>query len=803
MLEQEKEDDKKNDILEDLTVSEGGSENGDEEEDYDEDDVLVTKGSKKLQSRLDDDDNDDESGSGGRGSGNGISACCYRHRYCCFTTWALLTFLVSTFFVIRMSTNYDEIKTYVLSIVSPTQQANDWDLLMDSYGTESCIRLFDIDDDGLDDILFGLATVNEMSSETSGANVPKPFSTSDDDITCGQADVSSNCGGLMYGIRGYDGKVLWKFSTKSEVFEINCHSIDVNLDGKPDCLASGRRKTLLAFDPRTGKVLWESHSNFLKENWNIYNPVILPIDIDKDGVNEIVIAHGGNPTIPSHIKERESGRIILYSGRNGSVIGKYLPMPHDKETYMSPVLHTLKDGSSYLLLGSGGETVAGSFYAISLPNFYNYVSTYLLESKPEFKGTYRADGILKKKYEESPTIKGLFNLYESNSKGVMVPPVLCDVNNDGTKDILMSSFDGTLILYDGETFEKIWTKEYACHETYTSPAPGFFNDDDVPDFMLTQNYGAFDYYRFSVFNVLNGKDGSILWEMRSPRMQMISPLTIRSTEKPAKRDLFFFRVQGAEVPNISNLTHQVYHGLEPQQPIDRPMKRNSRKSQSKSKMTKRRDDGSSTLNKTNDVCPKYETFIEEAQDEDTFKPKCENDKHNNDYLSTYGLLIDRTIPNDPLVVFKSSPKTLVYNYTMDDMTADTETETGKEKRNAASEKLNYGSTCVVMEPMERNTGAIGDLDGDGIPDIVTILVRGGIVRKPKGGYLKILTEMFVTKKSLKTVFKKSQMLTNTDKTVTTNLDRVYNDETNIEKLNYEKIQTWTAYMGYYSDSSYD
>jgi len=198
------------------------------------------------------------------------------------------------------------------------------------------------------------------------------------------------------------------------------------------------------------------------------------------------------------------------------------------------------------------------------------------EKKKKMPGKYKVLQNLSSIYPPHRFLKGLFTLYTSTSKGVMVPPVLADVNNDGTKDILMSAFDGTLILYDGETFEKIWTKEYACHETYTSPAPAYYNDDDVPDFMLAQNFGAFDYYRSSTLHILNGKDGSILWEMKGPRMQMISPLSIRTTETEPKRDFYFYRVQGAEVTNASAIAHQVYHGLEPQQPMQKPKKARKR-----------------------------------------------------------------------------------------------------------------------------------------------------------------------------------------------------------------------------------
>ncbi len=66
------------------------------------------------------------------------------------------------------------------------------------------------------------------------------------------------CSGLLMAIRGYDGKELWKLPTLSEVFSLNCHSMDLNKDGVNDCIASGRMGTLLAVDPTNGKLLVHS-----------------------------------------------------------------------------------------------------------------------------------------------------------------------------------------------------------------------------------------------------------------------------------------------------------------------------------------------------------------------------------------------------------------------------------------------------------------------------------------------------------------------------------------------------------------
>lgn len=264
--------------------------------------------------------------------------------------------------------------------------------------------------------------------------------------------------------------------------------------------------------------------------------MIIPYDLDKDGVNEIVISTGGNPTIPSDVHVREPGLVMLYSGRTGLIIGKELILPESKETYMSPVLLTQQDGSSYLLIGSGGETILGNLYIISLPDFFNAIVQNVSKIYT-FKGNYRSSEILLKNFKQNEKIKGLFSLYKCSSKGIMVPPVLVDVNQDDTNDILMLSFDGEVVLFNGLTFERIWERKFACHETYTSPSPGYFDDDDILDFMLVQNLGTFDFYINSSILILSGLDGSTLWQMNTARMQMVSPLTIQTS---SDRDVFFF-----------------------------------------------------------------------------------------------------------------------------------------------------------------------------------------------------------------------------------------------------------------------
>ena len=314
-------------------------------------------------------------------------------------------------------------------------------------GSESCIRLLDIDGDGLDDVIVGVTEMTTITNRMDNDGNRVAY--------CQSMNVGVPCSGMIYGLRGYDFEVLWSFRVKQSIFELVCDGIDVNGDGLKDCLGAGRQGTLFAFDPRKGTVFWQDdriHSR--NSTWNFYNPLVLPVDVDGDRVNDIVISHGGNPTIPADVHGRDPGCLLVISGRTGSQIGDPFWMPDGTETYMSPVLY----GKATILFGSGGETVPGALYSISIENLVKNESQYL-------------------------------TLFKSEKKGVMVPPVIVDVDKNGIDDILVSCFDGTLQLIDGRTLFPLWTRQFDGFEFYTTPAPGDFNNDGYLDFMLILNHG--------------------------------------------------------------------------------------------------------------------------------------------------------------------------------------------------------------------------------------------------------------------------------------------------------------------------
>ena len=48
-----------------------------------------------------------------------------------------------------------------------------------------------------------------------------------------------------------------------------------------------------------------------------------------------------------------------------------------------------------------------------------------------------------------------------------MPPVLVDINKDGTVDIAMAMFNTTFIAFDGESYKELWHHTFPQSESYS------------------------------------------------------------------------------------------------------------------------------------------------------------------------------------------------------------------------------------------------------------------------------------------------------------------------------------------------
>lgn len=440
--------------------------------------------------------------------------------------------------------------THMEDINLSLEKAIKWKKSWNDVSAESCIRLLDVDGDNKDDILFGAAYGGDVR------DIPKKNAGKYDDLQnfCLQLGESYPCLGFIIALRGYDGHLLWNLTVRSEVFLMNCEDFDIDLDDKPDCIGTGRQGVVVAFNPYSGTLYWSAEDDsYLRANWNTYQAVALP-DWDGDDVPEVLIANGGDPDMRPEEHDREAGHLVVLSGKTGRMVGyRYLMMPNKRETYMTPVLYHPPWGSDIILFGSGGETISGDLMGISVTDMCHYIFG---EIEAIANCSQREDTTFWPNLEKDEN--GLFVIVGGNKKGVMVPPVLIDIDGDSINDILVSVYEGRMVLKNGKDLTDIWSVTFPHMESYSTPAPGHFDDDDILDFMVHWSAGAWPWYNSSNVFVISGKDGSILWNLESSHYEMTSDLVLQTSEP--NRDFFLFKIKGLGSPFRTNEKGEILRG---------------------------------------------------------------------------------------------------------------------------------------------------------------------------------------------------------------------------------------------------
>lgn len=77
---------------------------------------------------------------------------------------------------------------------------------------------------------------------------------------------------------------------------------------------------MYAFSGRTGELIWKVKSTQgdpIMFTSNFYTPLLLPVDVDEDGVNDVITMHGGDPLRKPTDRVRIPARLLVLSARTG------------------------------------------------------------------------------------------------------------------------------------------------------------------------------------------------------------------------------------------------------------------------------------------------------------------------------------------------------------------------------------------------------------------------------------------------------------------------------------------------------
>ncbi len=314
------------------------------------------------------------------------------------------------------------------------------------------------------------------------------------DIIIGSGSETEQVGAVQ-AIDGATGEIIWRVDTSGEMVG-TATLIDLNGDSTVDIVAGGRDQQLVGIDGATGTVLWRfDPADPAQDAWFQFYTGVDIGDIDGDGTADILQANGGDP-LKAVEEEREAGSLVIVSGADGHAIIS-VEMPDGRETYMSPIVTSLTPGSPPIVLfGSGGETFSGSLWSVPLSDLVN-------------GSLANASELI------TPTV----------TKGVIAPPSVVDLDDDGTLDIVAALFDGRLVAVSGSNHSIMWNLSIGG-ESYSSPAIGQFDDDPAPDAFIQFLTGAWPEYTGASSRAVSGPNGSILLARQSDSSAVSSPLAV-------------------------------------------------------------------------------------------------------------------------------------------------------------------------------------------------------------------------------------------------------------------------------------
>ena len=330
-------------------------------------------------------------------------------------------------------------------------QTSTWSYFADSISTYSSPHSHDINYDGVLDIVIG-----------------------------GGKDGFDSNSGIM-AINGSNGELLWKVPSRNEVFGSAVFQ-DVTNDGIKDVFITGREAQFYALDGSDGSLLWDFFPYGIDpadSGWyNFYNPQFID-DVDGDALMDLLVTNGGDHSAPEWETNRPPGHVMVLSSLTGEIIANVV-VPDSAETYCSPIVVDLQNnGNDWVLFGTGGENLGGSFYACPLTSILGN------------------------------NTNGSIVLASDLDKGYIAPASVFFNDSSQVYDFVFLSFDGRLEKINGNDFSSIWSFEHPGTESSAEPVIGNFTGDLTPDVFLTLYKGIAPSFSDFYQVMLDGSTGEL------------------------------------------------------------------------------------------------------------------------------------------------------------------------------------------------------------------------------------------------------------------------------------------------------
>ncbi|OCT85337.1 protein FAM234B [Xenopus laevis] len=366
-------------------------------------------------------------------------------------------------------------------------------------GIPSPLELFDVNMDGVPDILISFASPKNVSQDAMKHH------------------------NSVAALSGINNSILWSSRVQEEIQSIKCGLLLPDSPQNNTCLLIGRSKFLQLVNATSGKPIWTS-SVHLSNGALATSAIVLP-DLNGDYISDLLVLTVG--------EQQPHLGFQLVSGLTGHLLGEVVKYEATvKGKLQGPQVHYTTQGAIYILFGFG------SVQAVALKDIYTQAKTG--ESLP--KALQKEDP----EWEKWRTVNGsqTINVYRTGVEFLQSIPVL----DSNCSDLLITTTDG-LTLLRGKDLEKRWA--VSLKNVKSQPQTGHFNPDGSLDFLL-QIHSNNTSKRIVI---IDGTSGVPLWEWEVP--WHVKEAAAASVPTSDGKSAFVFWGDGSLPANSTNLNIQV------------------------------------------------------------------------------------------------------------------------------------------------------------------------------------------------------------------------------------------------------
>ncbi|MCJ8749380.1 hypothetical protein PDJAM_G00175510 [Pangasius djambal] len=302
-----------------------------------------------------------------------------------------------------------------------SQRRKEWETEVGHVGgvRSPPMALWDVDGDGVEDLLIAAMRINNSSQQISFLGNSKEYS--------------------VVALHGVNGSVIWNRSLKEPLSSVQCSA--------PNTCLLITLTHLSSVNASTGKKLWEVPAG------EVASQAVAVPDLQGDSVPDLLIA-----TLSA---EQESAlSLVLHSGLTGSLIGQPVNFNLTAQgKQIGPMLH---------------ETAVGAYYILSvdhveyfLPLVAGVCNNHNNLDAESSRNSSRSDWVLVCVNGRISVIRerDIHTTWTINTSSIHSHPAIGHFNDDGVPDLLIQiSSNGVrkVHIIDGAQGQSLWEAEFVC-----------------------------------------------------------------------------------------------------------------------------------------------------------------------------------------------------------------------------------------------------------------------------------------------------------------------------------------------------